>query len=131
MTSPFTPYLGRAPKVFVGRDIEIKNFKTALSDAKEGKPSSILLVGHRGMGKTVLLKYFASIAKELGFYTIYIALDESSDSPSALAQKIYGKVKASFEDEFINLKAKKFIKRIKPKISVRIDELEISLGASL
>ena len=38
MPSPFTPYLGTAPKVLVGRDNEITSYKTTLNESAKGKP---------------------------------------------------------------------------------------------
>lgn len=129
--SPFTPYLGEAPKVFVGRDKEIALFREALSDAQREKPSSFLLIGHRGFGKTVLLKYLAGIAREYGFYPAYIGLDESTNTPEGLSRRIYGRVKALMEDEFIALRAKRFIRKVEPKIAMTIKDLEMQLSGTL
>lgn len=131
MSSPFTPYLGTAPKVLVGRDNEITSYKTTLNESAKGKPASLLLTGHRGSGKTVLLKYFSSVAKELGFLSVYIGLDESSDTPRLLSQKIYDKVKATLEETVISLKAKKLLKQLKPSMTLKLNELELQLESSL
>lgn len=131
MSSPFTPHLGSVPKVFVGRDPEIKRFKATLKDAASDKPFSLLLTGQRGSGKTVLLKYFSGIAKESHFYPVYVGLDESTDTPRTLARKIYGKTKATLEESIISLKAKKLLKQIKPAVSITIKELEVQLSSSL
>lgn len=131
MSSPFTPHLGTVPKVFVGRDLEIGSFKTILNASSRGKPASILLTGHRGSGKTVLLKYFSSVAKEMGFFSVYIGLDEGTATPYLLSQKIYGKVKATLEEIVVSLKAKKLLKQLKPSMTVKLDELELQIGASL
>jgi len=57
LSSPFTPYLSTVPKAFVGREQEITDFQRFLKDAKDSKPSSVLLTGQRGIGKTVLLQF--------------------------------------------------------------------------
>jgi hypothetical protein len=129
MPSPFTPYLGMVPKAFIGRDKEIEQFRKNMKDAQSNKPSSLLLIGNRGLGKTVLLKYLASIAKMAGFYSIYISLDESSNTPATLANRIYGRVKAVMEDEIISLKARKFLKKSGPKITVKLEDLELQLSS--
>ncbi len=131
MPSPFTPYLGTAPKTFVGRTKEIADFENFLNEAKSNKPSSILLTGQRGIGKTVLLKYFSGIAKQNRFYPVYLALDESSATPAALAKRIFGRVKAVLEEEIITLKTKKFVKKIDPKISLKLHDMEVELSSSL
>lgn len=129
MTSPFTPYLGMVPKAFIGRDKEIGQFRQSMNDAQSNKPSSLLLIGDRGLGKTVLLKYLSSIAKMAGFHSIYIALDESSNTPATLAHKVYGRVRAVMEDEIISLKARKFLRKSGPKITVNLEGLELQLSS--
>lgn len=131
MHSPFTPFLGTVPKAFVGREKQIERFKTSLDDAKYNKPSSILLTGQRGIGKTVLLKYFSGIARESQFYPVYLPLDESSSTPAALAKRIFSRVKTVLEDEFTMLKAKKFIKQIDHKLSLKLQDMELQISSSL
>jgi len=131
MSSPFTPYLGTAPKTFVGREQEIADFQRFLKDSQHNKPSSALLIGQRGIGKTVLLKYFSGIAQQSNFCPVYLALDESSATPAALAKRIFGRVKAVLEDEFVTLRAKKFIQKIDHKLSVKLQDMEIEIGSSL
>ena len=131
MPSPFTPYLGTVPKAFVGREQEITGFNNLIKDAKANKPSSVLLVGQRGIGKTVLLKYFSGIAQQSNFCPVYLALDESSATPKTLAKRIFGRVKAVLENEFVLLKAKKFVKKIGPKVSVKIQDVDIEISSSL
>ena len=131
MPSPFTPYLGTVPKTFVGRAKEIADFESFLNEAKSNKPSSVLLTGQRGIGKTVLLKYFSGIAKQNRFYPVYLALDESSATPAALAKRIFGRVKAVLEEELITLKTKKLVKKISPKISLKLQDMEVEISSSL
>jgi len=131
MTSPFTPYLGTAPKTFVGREQEINDFQKFLKDAKDSKPSSVLLIGQRGIGKTVLLKYFSGIAQQSNFCPVYLALDESSATPATLAKRIFGRIKAVLEDEIVTLKAKKFIRKIDPKLSFKLQDMDFEISSSL
>lgn len=131
MVSPFTPFLGTVPKVFVGRDNEIEKFKKLLQEADKRKPISILLTGIRCIGKTVLLKFFGGIAREKGFCPLYIGLDETANTPTKLAKKIYGKTKILLEDEFVTLRAKKLLRKIEPRLSVKINDLELQLSSSL
>ena len=131
MSSPFTPYLGTVPKTFVGREQEIADFQKFLKDSQHNKPSSVLLIGQRGIGKTVLLKYFSGIAQQSNFCPVYLALDESSATPAALAKRIFGRIKAVLEDEFVTLRARKFVQKIDPKLSLKLQDMEIEIGSSL
>lgn len=109
MQSLFTPYLGKIPKAFVNRDKEIEEFTKILADASSGKSLSILLTGQR----------------------TYIALDESAAELSELVKRTYGKVCASLEEEFIDLRSKRFLKRISPKLTLKLREFGIQLSAAL
>lgn len=78
-----------------------------------------------------MLKYFSEIVQESNFCPIYLALDESSASPATLAKRIFGRVKAVLENEFVTLKAKKFVRKIDPKLSLKLQDMELEISSSL
>ena len=54
--NPYTPGAGAQPPELVGRDDARERARVALERIKRGLPNkSLLMVGLRGMGKTVLL----------------------------------------------------------------------------
>lgn len=61
--NPFRPGFNRSPQVLAGRDGIIAAARSALAEAANGTmPTSLILVGGRGVGKTVLLREIADIA---------------------------------------------------------------------
>ena len=63
----FVPSFGNRPRVLVGRDDVLSAFESALDSAPGSRERSMLLLGQRGYGKTILLLEFAEIAKNRGF----------------------------------------------------------------
>ena len=63
----FSPSFGNRPTYLAGRGDIISEFKTALQEKPGSRSRSVLFLGQRGMGKTVLLWELADHAKKLGF----------------------------------------------------------------
>ncbi|MGH3155738.1 MAG: AAA family ATPase [Streptosporangiaceae bacterium] len=61
--NPYAPGAGQRPPELAGRDREIGQFTVVLERVAKGRPErSIVLTGLRGVGKTVLLNSFRSMA---------------------------------------------------------------------
>jgi AAA ATPase domain len=61
--NPYAPGAGQRPPELAGRDREISQFSVVLERVARGRPErSIVLTGLRGVGKTVLLNSFRSMA---------------------------------------------------------------------
>lgn len=68
--NPYAPGAGSRPPALTGRDRELEAFRVLLARLQLGRPEkSVLVTGLRGVGKTVLLNAFESIAEEAGFRT--------------------------------------------------------------
>ena len=79
-TNPFAPGAGTRPPALAGRDEIIENATVALSRAKVGRSArSQLLLGLRGVGKTVLLNRIAELAEESGYMTVVLEAPEDRD----------------------------------------------------
>ena len=63
----FRPSFGNKPSVLVGRDDVVSTFRESLDSPVGGRERSLLLLGQRGTGKTVLLLEFAEVASQNGF----------------------------------------------------------------
>ena len=63
----FSPSFGNRPNYLVGRKSIIESFESALQDLPGSRGRSVLFLGQRGMGKTVLLWELADRARNLGF----------------------------------------------------------------
>jgi hypothetical protein len=65
LTNPFSPGAGATPPVLVGRDQFLEDYTILLNRLRLGyTDKSLLVTGLRGVGKTVLLNRFESIATE-------------------------------------------------------------------
>ena len=68
LANPYRPGAGTPPPALTGRDDLINRFGIAFRRAVAGRPGkSLLMIGLRGAGKTVLLNRFAEIAEQEGF----------------------------------------------------------------
>ena len=63
----FSPSFGNRPSYLVGRGDVVSEFVAGLEEPTGSRSRSSLLLGQRGMGKTVLLWEFADKAREAGF----------------------------------------------------------------
>lgn len=65
--NPYTPNAGAEPRYLAGREAELESFRVMLRRLKKGYADpSMIVVGLRGVGKTVLLSAFRNIAEEEG-----------------------------------------------------------------
>lgn len=61
--NPYAPGAGQRPPELTGRDRELRQFEVVLERVARGRPErSMILTGLRGVGKTVLLNAFRSMA---------------------------------------------------------------------
>lgn len=75
--NPFAPGAGSRPPELAGRDSLIENATIALKRIRIGRHAkSQMLLGLRGVGKTVLLNRMAEIAEEAGYLTILLEATE-------------------------------------------------------
>lgn len=73
MTTPRNPFkatLGATPPLLVGREEVIRTFGFALDDGPGAHERVSLIIGPRGIGKTVLLNAFEAEAHERGWFVL-------------------------------------------------------------
>ena len=84
--NPYAPGAGTRPPELVGRDELREAARIALARITLGRPSkSIVLVGLRGVGKTVLLAQIAEDAESHGIRISWIEAQESRSLPAVIA----------------------------------------------
>lgn len=89
LSNPFSPGAGTPPPELAGRDELRSRVDIALERIRRGRPSkSVLLVGLRGVGKTVLLDRFARDAEQSGLRTLRIEAPEGRSLPGILAPEL-------------------------------------------
>ncbi len=86
--NPYAPGAGQRPPELAGRDRELQQFEIVLERVARGRPErSMVLTGLRGVGKTVLLNTFKSMAMQRlwGTGKIEARPDQSIRRPVAAA----------------------------------------------
>jgi hypothetical protein len=87
--NPFAPGAGTPPPELAGRDDLRETVRIAIERTRLGLPTkSILMVGLRGVGKTVLLDRMRDDAEASGVQTIRIEAPESKSLPAILAPQL-------------------------------------------
>ena len=87
--NPFAPGAGTQPPELAGRDDIRESTRIALERTKLGRPSkSSMLVGLRGVGKTVLLDRIREDAEASGIRVLRIEAPENRSLPSTLAPQL-------------------------------------------
>ena len=89
VTNPYAPGAGTPPPELAGRDELREHVRIALARVRAGRPTkSILMVGLRGVGKTVLLDRIREDAEASGIHTIRIEAPENRSLPAILAPQL-------------------------------------------
>lgn len=87
--NPFRPGAGTPPPALIGRDELIEKYDVALRRALTGRPGkSLMPIGLRGVGKTVLLNRFQEIARDQGLRIAFIEASESGDFKRLLVTRL-------------------------------------------
>lgn len=89
VSNPFAPGAGTPPPELAGRDELLETVRVALARVRRGLPSkSVLMVGLRGVGKTVLLDQMRDDAEAEGIHTLRVEAPENRSLPAILAPQL-------------------------------------------
>jgi hypothetical protein len=89
VTNPYSPGAGTPPPELAGRDELRETVRIAIERVRRGLPTkSVLMVGLRGVGKTVLLDDMRDAAEALGIHTVRIEAPENRSLPALLAPQL-------------------------------------------
>ena len=87
--NPFAPGAGTPPPELAGRDELRETVRVAIERVRLGLPTkSILMVGLRGVGKTVLLDRMRDDAEAAGIQTVRIEAPEGRSLPAMVAPQL-------------------------------------------
>jgi hypothetical protein len=87
--NPYAPGAGTPPPELAGRDELRETIRIALERVRAGRPAkSILMVGLRGVGKTVLLDRMREDAEASNIHTIRVEAPENRSLPAILAPQL-------------------------------------------
>ena len=89
ITNPFAPGAGTPPPELAGRDDVRETVRVAIERVRNRSPTkSILMVGLRGVGKTVLLDRMSDDAEGAGIQTLRVEASENRSLPAILAPQL-------------------------------------------
>jgi hypothetical protein len=92
LKNPYTPGAGTRPRALTGRDAELSRAQYLFDRIISGySEKSMLIIGLRGVGKTVLLNTFADFAEQKGFQTAHVEAAEVSDFRATMV-RVFRKV---------------------------------------
>jgi hypothetical protein len=84
--NPYAPGAGTPPPALVGRDAVRESVRVSIERVRRGHPTkSLLMVGLRGVGKTVLLDDMRLQAEGAGIQTVAVEAPEGRSLPAMLA----------------------------------------------
>lgn len=88
--NPYTPGSGIKPRRLAGRDADLEAFSVLLGRLSDGQPErSLIYSGLRGVGKTVLLLEFETLAREAGWACNEVEEVGSGDFRQIFAELAY------------------------------------------
>jgi hypothetical protein len=89
VNNPYAPGAGTPPPELAGRDDIRETARVVLERVRVGRPTkSLLLIGLRGVGKTVLLDRIRQEAEGAGIQTIRVEAPEQRSLPAILAPQL-------------------------------------------
>lgn len=129
--NPFSPGAGTPPPELAGRDDILKQALMALARIKKGRAEkSVLLIGLRGVGKTVLLHKISEMAEEQGYKSVMVEAHENKTLPALLLPYLRQVLFALDKGEMVSAKVKRGLRVLKSFIGglrVKINEIEFGL----
>ena len=132
--NPFSPGAGSPPPELAGRGSILKQAIMTLARVKRGRAEkSILLIGLRGTGKTVLLHEISGLAEKEGYQTAMIEAHEKKSLPEILLPELRRVLFILDAGEMISTKVKRAFRVLKSfvssvKVNVRIQETDFGIG---
>ncbi len=128
--NPFTPGAGTQPPELAGREEILEDATITLARAKLGRaPKSMLLVGLRGVGKTVLLRRIEDLAQQQDYLSAFVEWHEARSLSEALLPKLRSILLRLDALKNVNERVKKALRVLKSfaKVRVKYEDIEVYL----
>ena len=132
VSNPYAPGAGNQPPELAGRKEILERTKTTLARVKAGKSAkSFMLVGLRGVGKTVLLNKIEEIAEESGYIAVLLETPENKNLPELLIphlRKILFRLDNKEKVNEIVKRGMMVLKSFANAVKVSVGEVEVGLN---
>ena len=130
--NPYAPGAGTPPPELAGRHEVIEAASIALKRVSQNRPErSIILVGLRGVGKTVLLNKINQIASAEGYLTEFVEAHEGKSLPELLVPFLRSalfKLSAIDGAKEIARKGLRALKGFVNSVKISLNDIEIGLS---
>lgn len=131
ITNPFAPGAGAPPPELAGRADLREAVRIAMERIRRGRPTkSVLMVGLRGVGKTVLLDQMRDDAEASGIHTLRIEAPEGRSLPAMLAPELRVAMLRLSRDERARDRARRALRALAgfaKAMKVRYADIEVGL----
>ncbi|MBI5138990.1 ATP-binding protein [Candidatus Nomurabacteria bacterium] len=131
LTNPFSPGAGSPPPELAGRNPILEKAKITLGRVKNGRPEkSFLLVGLRGVGKTVLLNRIREMAEEASYKTVFVEAHEDKSLAVLLLPSLRQLLYSLDRMEKVSEKVKRGFRILRSffnGVKVKVHDIEFSL----
>jgi hypothetical protein len=129
--NPFAPGAGSPPPELAGRDEIRADVAVRLQRLKLGRAAkSVIMVGLRGVGKTVLLDQTMKDAESKGIHTLRIEAPENQSLPAALAPHLrlaLLRLDKLEKSKTLAIKGLKALAGFATKLKVKYNDIEVGL----
>lgn len=128
--NPYVPGAGTPPPELAGRHDVLERAEIALTRIQKRRPSkSLIVVGLRGVGKTVLLVRFQNQAEKLGYHSALIEAHEGKSLPELIVPPLRKLLFSLSLTAAAGNKGKKALRALRSFMgSVKISWNDIELG---
>jgi hypothetical protein len=134
MSNPYAPGAGTSPPELAGRDGVLSDANVTLGRIKAGRPAkSQMLLGLRGVGKTVLLNRIERMAREHGYHGLLVEAPEDRRLPALLVPPLRKVLLAIDSGEKVRSAARLAIRALRNFASVfkvSVGEMEFGVEAA-
>jgi hypothetical protein len=131
ITNPYTPGAGTPPRELAGRDELREKVRICIERLRIGNSAkSVIMVGLRGVGKTVLLDKMCADAEKNGIHTVRIEVPENRSLPAVLAPQLRLALLrlSNFEtSKVFAQKALRALAGLAKSLKVKYDDIEVGL----
>ncbi len=131
ISNPYAPGAGTPPPELAGREAVLNTARIALARRARGRPGkSIILIGLRGVGKTVLLDRIETDAIDTGITAVAIESSEYRSLPSIMAPPLRSALIGLSRAEAARATAQRALRGLAGfvgALKVRYEDIEISM----
>lgn len=133
LKNPFAPGAGSPPPELAGRGRLLEQARITLGRIKAGRPErSLLIIGLRGVGKTVLLNEFRRLAEEFDYKTVLIEAHENKPLAALLLPPLRQLLIALDRMASLSEKAKRGLRVLKSFFNgVKLKYQDIEIGIDI